>query len=421
MLPQTCPLWQFEAATIAFGACAVLTMLSTTRRSSTFRRFVSETTGSLTSIVAMTCLTIVILTGGAVEVLSALGARSELRQAADAAALAGARARDNNELTAQQFFNVNLDQSTIDAAGVELDLTWDAADRSMQVAATTQVNTILLGLAGIDRIELTAFSEARSDVRPLELSLVLDVTGSMSGTKIAALRSSASSMIDILYDSPQAQDNVRTAIVPFAERVNLGPYAVRLTKPDGRFMGCSEPRGGPARLNDAPPAIGTLPANTRPCPNIRIQPLTNNPAQLRRHINSLTTGGWTRVDHAAAWGFRSISPLWQGVWGPNGAPADYDPNLLKAAVLMTDGINQDANAPNGSFAYDWDLVSVCNAMKAEGIVVYAITFQAPPAADAVMRNCASGDAEFFRSPTPAELERALTEIANELTALRLSR
>ncbi|MBT6404824.1 MAG: Flp pilus assembly protein TadG, partial [Rhodospirillaceae bacterium] len=45
-----------------------------------------------------------------------------------------------------------------------------------------------------------------------------------------------------------------------------------------------------------------------------------------------------------AWGWRVLSPAWQGLWGgatPSELPLDYDTPLMdKVAIMLTDGVNQ---------------------------------------------------------------------------------
>ena len=60
-------------------------------------------------------------------------------------------------------------------------------------------------------------------------------------------------------------------------------------------------------------------------------------------------------------------------------------------------------------------------MKANGIVVYTITFQLEdPDTNDLFRDCASGSARYFKSPSSESLETAFTTIANDLSTLRLS-
>jgi Flp pilus assembly protein TadG len=54
--------------------------------------------------------------------------------------------------------------------------------------------------------------------------------------------------------------------------------------------------------------------------------------------------GGTMANLGLAWGWRVLSPQWRGRWGgdtPEDLPLDYsEPNMNKAVILLTDGVNQ---------------------------------------------------------------------------------
>lgn len=56
----------------------------------------------------------------------------------------------------------------------------------------------------------------------LEISMMLDVTGSMEGQKLTDLKSAAKDLIDIVIWDDQSTATSKLAVVPFAEAVNVG-------------------------------------------------------------------------------------------------------------------------------------------------------------------------------------------------------
>ena len=68
-----------------------------------------------------------------------------------------------------------------------------------------------------------------SDPIPVEIALMLDVTGSMAGSRIDDLKLAGKDLIDIVYQDPRAKDFIRTALVPFAPAVNVGSYFTKIT------------------------------------------------------------------------------------------------------------------------------------------------------------------------------------------------
>ncbi|MCH8808227.1 MAG: hypothetical protein IH993_00110 [Proteobacteria bacterium] len=61
-------------------------------------------------------------------------------------------------------------------------------------------------------------------------------------------------------------------------------------------------------------------------------------------------------------------------------------------------------------------------MKAQGIVVYTITFALnDETAQQIYEDCASDPSKYYNSPNSADLQDAFQEIGGELRNLRLSR
>ena len=56
----------------------------------------------------------------------------------------------------------------------------------------------------------------------LEISMMLDITGSMSGQKIIDMKEAAKDLIDIVVLDDQSKFTSKVALVPFSQAVNLG-------------------------------------------------------------------------------------------------------------------------------------------------------------------------------------------------------
>ena len=166
--------------------------------------------------------------------------------------------------------------------------------------------------------------------------------------------------------------------------------------------------------------------------------------------------GGTTGNLGLVWGWRALSPAWRGFWEGTGSPAlplDYeDPSMDKVVVIMTDGQNQffdfrdhapdNGVGPDGSdhtaygrlgeFGFsslggaraeiDTRFARTCESMKAQGIIIYAITFGPSPSAgtQTLFRNCASNDSFFFHAPTNDELREDFATIGRQLLSLRIS-
>ena len=152
--------------------------------------------------------------------------------------------------------------------------------------------------------------------------------------------------------------------------------------------------------------------------------------------------GYTHIPLGLVWGWRLLSPDWRGQWGHPELPLDYnEPLSEKVVVLLTDGVN---TAHHRIFtAYGWlddgalgttssqatttlnqKLSNVCSAMKNEGIIIYAITFEVPNNEDGniirgLFENCATSPGHYFNSYGGGELNTVFRTIANQLSNLRI--
>ena len=119
--------------------------------------------------------------------------------------------------------------------------------------------------------------------------------------------------------------------------------------------------------------------------------LTSSTLDATLYIQTLNADGGTAGHQGLSWGWQLISPTWSGVFDGTATPQPYDdPEVKKAIILMTDGefIHQ-LYSGQGSSADQ--ARTLCDNIKAEGILIYTIAFQAPLAGEEVMSYCASGN------------------------------
>jgi hypothetical protein len=169
-------------------------------------------------------------------------------------------------------------------------------------------------------------------------------------------------------------------------------------------------------------------------------------------------------------GWATLSPRWRGLWGDPALPLAYDtPFMDKVLVLMTDGNNEwhdwgegapgncrttGSNPPcRSGYASDGDadmtaygrlrenrlglssisnanaraeinarMSRLCTRIKANGIILYTITFNVTAASTQdLYRTCATRPEYYFNSPDAASLRAAFREIGGQLANLRLIR
>jgi len=188
------------------------------------RRFSRDRHGNVAMLFSMLLVPITVLSGGAVDINQALNARTRLSNALDGAALAvGAQTSiDDDQATelALDFITANYPDREIGVIQ-NLAVYIDPDSDRVTVSAESQVETIILGLIGIEHITVHWESEVQRARSSLELVMVLDNTGSMGGSKIASLRDAGLLLTDILFDGSDP-NRLEIGLVPFSATVNVG-------------------------------------------------------------------------------------------------------------------------------------------------------------------------------------------------------
>jgi len=173
--------------------------------------------------------------------------------------------------------------------------------------------------------------------------------------------------------------------------------------------------------------------------------------KIHDHIYAMAPAGNTNSAEGMMWGWRVLSPE-----APFASDIPYNDNeWQKAVVLMTDGFNTVSSlsthlkSDQSAYGYaieermgsgvntasemqdelDNKLLRICARMKAQGILVYAITFglsdtvAAELATKQTFQACASETVApyYFDAPAGADLQDAFRDIASDLVQLHVSR
>ena len=111
-------------------------------------------------------------------------------------------------------------------ADVDLDLT--ITGQSIKIDATLQFPMTVMRLAGVETMSLKASSTIQKAMKPIELALVLDTTGSMKND-MSGLKNAANSLLAKLYADGSSKnmrsEYIRASLVPFSAAVRLDTSA----------------------------------------------------------------------------------------------------------------------------------------------------------------------------------------------------
>ncbi len=262
--------------------------------------------------------------------------------------------------------------------------------RDVQAVAKADTKPFFMHMLGIDRFDAAAGSRAEQKITDVEIALVLDVSGSMGGTKISNLRTAASKFVATMLDNDPNR-RISIAIVPYNAQVNLGPTLLSkfnvtaphnaLNRPfDVANHNCLElppsvfGAAGISRTVALPQmaqsdhAYGTDTGNYYTAPtstsyavpnfganfcrteaNNVVRMPSQDKAQLQGWINGLTANGNTSIALGMKWGTALLDPSARSIYDEYIAAGQMSANLsgrpfdtgsrdsMKVIVLMTDG------------------------------------------------------------------------------------
>lgn len=332
--------------------------------------------GSLTIFGLVVFVMMMIGAGIALDVMRSEVQRTELQYAIDRAVLAAAgldQTRDSGDVVKDYVRAAGLDDSLVNVTS-----TVNGMDRRVAVTAEATTRSLFLDLLGIDELVQPVSTEAREVRTELELSLVVDISGSMGGAKIQTLRTAATDFVDELLDG--REDLTTISLVPYNDRVNAGTlvsgvFDVTTEHPFSNCFVFSDAEY--QRLDQAPNTriqrMGHFDFRTYytegnegglvPEPNCRtdnyaaILPWSNNVSELHSRIAALDASHWTAMDLGVKWGTLLLDPssrdeLTELTTSPDattaervdpifvGRPVDYNSiGTHKVLVVMTDGVN----------------------------------------------------------------------------------
>jgi Flp pilus assembly protein TadG len=393
---------------------------------SALARFATDRRGNVAMMFALCAVAMLGLVGVALDFSRTMMARASVQHAVDAAVLAAAELQSRGGAStsdlrdvATAMINANNNGAVEHVCAAPV-LNRNVATGRVSIDMACDTPTTLSAVLGFPKLSFGVTSTAEYARTKLDVAMMLDVTGSMSGQKLKDLKAAAKLLVDTVVDPTGANDDVRVALAPFSASVNTGGYFFKATNVAPGAIRCVTERTGGQAYTDAAPGAGAYsPVGPNNCPGAAVVPLASDPDVLKARIDAFNAGGMTAGHLGVAWARYLISPKWSGVWPSESAPLAYgDPRQVKSVILMTDGEFNTQYSALGSSAQQ--ARRHCDAMKADGVIVYAVAFQAGGAAEALLKYCASTPSTYFKTSTGAALQNAYREIGLQLRQLRIS-
>ena len=192
-----------------------------------FKRFLSDNRGSVATLFAFAAIPLAIGLGVAIDYGRALLMRERMQVALDAATLGVGSwpglSTAQMQTKAQAFFDANLPAAA--KLGSISPVTLSTSGNKIIISVSGSVPTTFMRLVNIDHVDIGATTTVAVGTGTTEVALALDNSGSMAGSKLNSLKTSASSLVDTLFaaaQNSQETDPIKIAVVPFAASVNVG-------------------------------------------------------------------------------------------------------------------------------------------------------------------------------------------------------
>ncbi len=187
-------------------------------------RFAKNNSGAFAMQFALMVVPLCVCTGLAIDGGRAFLARFELASALDAAALAVGSIPEDQDVdldqVARKFVEMNFKTAHDDPITLEL-VDLGGEDEALMLRGSVAINTFFMPIVGQPYVTVEAESEVRRGGANVEVTLALDVTGSMSGSRIVALQDASKILIDEVVSTSQEPFYSKVAVVPWAQSVNL--------------------------------------------------------------------------------------------------------------------------------------------------------------------------------------------------------
>lgn len=325
---------------------------------------------------SMMVLFLMILIGGlAIDVMRHEEKRVAIQQTLDNSVLAAASLKQ--ELDPTTVVNDYFAKAGMTEYLSNVEVSNGLNFRTVNAEAHADTQPYFMKMLGVEEFNVNAESGAEERISNVEVSLVLDISGSMNGSRINNLRPAAKDFIDTIIANSEP-NRATISVVPYSAQVNLGPDLMAqfnvdriqdktscVELPDSVFNSIDISRtqsflhnahfdpfygrdNGVTETNCSWYSNWTTDALRA---SNAVLPISANATALKARVDALRVGGNTSIDLGVKWGAMLLSPnsrpvtaglIGRGAVRPALAarPLDFNPQeTIKVLVVMTDGQN----------------------------------------------------------------------------------
>ncbi len=346
---------------------------SSLRKTTALSFFRRDEEGSFIIFSLFIFIVMVMIGGLAIDVMRYENLRTTMQNTVDRAVLAAAdldQKADPETVVADYLNKAGMGELPYTVDVQESKVGESVIERSVQVNSEVTMKTYFTHMMGMPTLSVPATTTAREAINDIEVSLVLDVSGSMGwGTKLQNMQDAAGDFIDEITENTE-EGRVAISLVPYSTQVNAGAelaaqfnFTNEHSESHCADFGSSDFTSTqllPGQLLQRTAHFDPWTSYRNDSPSYRvcrtenhfeIQPWSADTQALKDQIDDLVASGNTSIDVATKWGAAlldpSTAPALNNMIALNqvnpllaGRPAAYDnEDVLKFMVIMTDGIN----------------------------------------------------------------------------------
>jgi Flp pilus assembly protein TadG len=336
------------------------------RLGAAIRKFHREESGVLIAYGVFFILIVLMVGGIGIDLMRFEKTRASLQGTLDRAVLAAADL--DQKLAPEDVVTDYFSKSEMADYLASVEVDQGINYRKVAATAHIEMGTQFIHMLGINSLDAPAAGTAEESVDGVEVSLVLDMSGSMgSHSKLDNLQDAAKEFVHTMLTSSPAGD-VSISIVPYATQVNLGPTLAQYYTFSGEhdysycanfgwndFNSTSIDRNATLQQTGPFDPWYQVEGNLRlpVCPEragSEVKAFSMNEGDLDTYIDSFNADGNTSIDIGVKWGTALLDPGTQSVVTDMiedgnvdaafaGRPSAYNDDTLKVLVVMSDGEN----------------------------------------------------------------------------------
>ena len=334
------------------------------------KRFTENEDGVMTYF-GLFMLMLMLLVGGiGVDLMRNELERSKMQATLDRAILAAAdmeQTLDPQDVVKDYFKKAGLDEYLTLPVTVQEGINY----RRVKADASAKSPTRFMKFVGVDELPISAVGTAEERVSNVEISVVLDISGSMGwNNKMANLQAAGVSFVDAVMQD-DSRDLISMSLIPYTAQVNAGEdifsnlnanqlhgfsYCIDFDQVDFSTTTISKSKQYEHMQHFEAGSNWSYPIQNPGCPQQSFEEIvafTQNKQTLKDTINDYTARANTAIHLGMKWGVAMLDPSFssitvdlasKGKADPVFAtrPAAYtDDDTLKTVILMTDGQNVD--------------------------------------------------------------------------------